>query len=79
MPRGQIQAILRIKYDPDVLDRTNLILVHTTASNAGMFIGSDVYELPFVSRHDVDKRLLMGKSDLLKILEIGLAFNKAKP
>ncbi len=86
VPRAQIRALIRIKHDMAVLDRTdlvftrtNLILVHTTSSNAGMFIGSDVYELPFISQHDVDKRLLMGKSELFKILEIGLAYYKGRP
>ena len=86
VPRAQIRALIRIKYDTAMLDRTdlvftrtNLILVHTASSNAGMFIGSDVYELPFISEHDVDKRLLTGKSELLRILEIGLAQYKGRP
>jgi hypothetical protein len=86
VPRAQIRAVVRIKYDMAALDRTdlvftrtNLILVHTTSSNAGMFVGSDVYELPFISASDVDKRLLTGKSELLKRLEIGLAYYKGRP
>ena len=86
VPRGQIRAIVRIRYDMDVLDRvdliftrTNLILVHTTQANAGIFIGSDVYEMPLMGAHDVDKRLVARNAQLLKILEIGLAFYKANP
>ena len=86
VPRAQIRAIVRIKYDMAVLDRvdlvftgTYLVVVHTTTSNAGIFTGSDVYELPFIGAHDVDKRLLAGKPALLKILDLGLAFHKAKP
>ena len=86
VPRDQVRAILRIKHDVEVLDRvdlvftrTNLVLIHTTTANAGMFTVSDVYELPFIARHDVDRRLLTGKPALLKILDIGLAFDKEKP
>ena len=56
-----------------VFTRMHLILVHTTSSNAGMFSGSDIYEMPLIGEHAVDRRLLTGKPALTKILDIGLS------
>jgi hypothetical protein len=86
VPRTRIRGIVRIKHDMSVLDRvdlvftrSHLILVHTSSSTGGLFTGSDVYELPFIGDDDVDRRLLMRKPGLLKILDLGLAFHKSKP
>jgi len=55
---GTFDRVISIRYDMDVLDRwdvlvseTRLRLVHTTTSNAGIFVGSDVYELPRRGSH----------------------------
>jgi hypothetical protein len=51
----------------------NLVLIHTYQTNAGVFTGSDVYELPYNDREIVDKKLLERKKDLLNMLEAGLS------
>ena len=86
IPRERIRAIVRIKHDMDVLDRvdlvftrTVLVFVHTSHSNAGLFTGSDVYEPPFISDHEVDRRLLARKAEWLSLLDIGLAFRRENP
>ncbi len=54
IPNEDISAVVRIRYDMDVYDRTdviftkdNVVMVHTTTSNAGIFTSSDVYILPY--------------------------------
>lgn len=54
IPHEDISAVVRIRYDMDVYDRTdvvftqeNVVMVHTTMSNAGLFTSSDVYVLPY--------------------------------
>jgi hypothetical protein len=80
IPHARIQAIVRIKYDMAVLEKAdlvftdkNLVLIHTYQTNAGVFTGSDVYELPYNDREIVDKKLLERKKDLLNMLEAGLS------
>jgi hypothetical protein len=53
IPAEAIQAIVRVQYAAEPLDLTDvvftadkLIMVHTLTANAGMFIISEVYELP---------------------------------
>lgn len=64
-PAGSFERIVTVRYDMDVLDRwdvlvsdTRLRLVHTTTSNAGVFVGSDVYELPRLGTPLTYKRAL---------------------
>ncbi len=54
IPNEDISAVVQIRYDMDVYDRTdvvftqdNVVMVHTTTSNAGIFTSSDVYVLPY--------------------------------
>jgi len=54
IPHEDISAVVQIRYDMDVYDKTdvvltqeNVIMVHTTTSNAGIFTRSDVYILPY--------------------------------
>ena len=54
IPHEDISAVIQIRYDMDVYDRTdvvftqeNVVMVHTTTSNAGIFTRSDVYILPY--------------------------------
>lgn len=62
---GSYEKVVSVRYDMDVLDRwdvlvsdTRLRLVHTTTSNAGVFVGSDVYELPRLGSPLTYKRAL---------------------
>lgn len=48
-----LAAIIQVKYDMDVFDKTdiiltaeNVVMVHTLTTNAGMFTRSDIYVLP---------------------------------
>lgn len=54
IPQEDLVAIIHVIYDMDVFDKTdviltakNVVIVHTTISNAGIFTRSDVYVLPF--------------------------------
>lgn len=53
IPHESILAVIQVRYDMDVYDKTdviltqeNVVLVHTVASNAGLFVRSDVFLLP---------------------------------
>jgi hypothetical protein len=53
IPRREIDAIVRLRYDMDVIDttdvvigRSNITLIHTSFANAGVFTPSEVYVLP---------------------------------
>jgi len=53
IPRREIEGIVRMRYDMDVVDwtdvvigRTNITLIHTDYANAGVFLPSDVYVFP---------------------------------
>ena len=50
IPRRDIEGIVRLRYDMDVVDwtdviigRTNITLIHTDYANAGAFLPSDIY------------------------------------
>lgn len=54
IPNEDISAVVQIRYNMDVCDNTdviltreNVVMVHTTTSNAGIFTRSDVYVLPY--------------------------------
>jgi hypothetical protein len=54
IPNEDISAVVQIRYDMDVYDNTdvvltqeNVVMVHTTTSNAGIFTRNDVYILPY--------------------------------
>jgi hypothetical protein len=64
-----------------VLDRVDLvfipgevILVHTSTSNAGIFTSSDVFELPRRPGVGVDRAPLEGDRERSRLLELGLPF-----
>ena len=53
IPRREIEGIVRLRYDMDVVDwtdvvigTTNITLIHTDYANAGVFLPSDVYVFP---------------------------------
>ncbi|MCD4707992.1 MAG: hypothetical protein K8S62_09665 [Candidatus Sabulitectum sp.] len=57
IPHENISAVIQIRYDMDVYDRTdvvftreNIVMVHTAASNAGIFTGSEVSVQPYPER-----------------------------
>lgn len=54
IPYENISTVVKIRYDMDVYDRTdvvftreNVVMVHTSTSNAGIFTSSYVYVLPY--------------------------------
>jgi hypothetical protein len=49
----------------------NLVLVHTTAKNAGIFTSSDVYPLAYRHGKVVDSHHLLKDPSLAKMVEIG--------
>ncbi len=83
IPKDAIRAIVAVK--PAETDRADLVftqnhltLVHTTTANAGIFIVSDVYELPYQA-NGVDEALVKDDADLTKQLNIGLrAYDRTK-
>ena len=81
IPHDLIRAIVRVKLDADILDRvdlvfttTDLMLIHTSAAGAGIFTGSDVYQLPYSPVRGVDRKPLQNNQDLLQALDFGLSF-----
>jgi hypothetical protein len=87
---ARIRAIVRVKYDMDVLDRAdlvftdrpneNLILVHTTTENAGIFTSSDVYPLAYRDGKVIDKRHLVSDPALTHMLTMGVSlYREAAP
>jgi hypothetical protein len=84
VPHALIRAVVRIEYKMDVLDRVDLILwssrmtlVHTFETNAGLFIVSDVYELPYDGRGKPDEQILSRHRRLLRLLDLGLSFYRS--
>jgi hypothetical protein len=80
IPRAGIRAIVRVKFDTDVLDRADavftagkLVLIHTSTANAGIFTDSDVYELPATQAGQIDRTALGGNRDLSTMLDVALA------
>jgi hypothetical protein len=80
IPHENIRAIVRVIYAMDVLERADLvftpaklILIETSQRSAGIFIGSDVYELPLNQSGEVDKTLVKANPDLMRLLDVGLA------
>lgn len=80
---ARIRAIVRVKYNMAALDRTdlvftdspseNLILVHTTTENAGIFTSSDIYPLAYRGGKVVDKRRLVSDPSLNQMLAMGVS------
>ena len=67
---GSFGKVISLRYDTTVLDRwdvlvsdTRLRFVHTTWANAGVFVVSDVYELPRLGSPLAYKRVLEGQSE----------------
>jgi hypothetical protein len=79
VPHDRIRAIVRVKYDgtlPDwadlVFTPSDLIVVRTSTANAGIFTGSDVYQLPFTD-HQPDLRALQQHQEVLQMTRLGLS------
>lgn len=80
---ARIRAIVHVKYDMTVLDRAdlvftdwpgdNLILVRTTADNAGIFVTSDVYPLAYRHGAVLDSRRLIKDSALTEMVRMGIS------
>jgi hypothetical protein len=80
IPHHLIRAIVRVEYDQVIPDRVDLVftakdlmLVHTSTSNAGIFTTSDVYRLPYDGNGSVDRKPLQQNEDLLRMLDLGLS------
>ncbi|MEW9585699.1 hypothetical protein [Paraburkholderia sp. DGU8] len=81
VPGARIRAIVHVKYDMAVLDRAdlvftdvpgqNIVLIHTTVENAGIFTSSDVYPLAYRRGKVVDSYHLIKDPSLAKMVEIG--------
>jgi hypothetical protein len=85
IPRQEIRAVVHVKYDMVVLDAAdlvftdrNLILIHTTTSNAGMFTTSDVYPLTYKDGKVVDSRHLLKEASLLRMLAVGVSLYRKR-
>lgn len=80
---ARIRAIVHVEYDMDVLDRAdlvftdrpseNLILVHTTTENAGIFTSSEVYPLAYRGGKVIDKRHLVSDPALTQMVAMGVS------
>ncbi|RDU98986.1 hypothetical protein [Trinickia dinghuensis] len=87
IPRGQIRAVVHVRYDMVVLDKADLvftdrglILVHTTTTNAGIFTISDIYPLAYKNGKVVDSKHLIKDSSLSKMLALGVSlYRQAVP
>jgi hypothetical protein len=55
-----------------VFTARNLDLIHTSSTNAGIFVVSNVYEFRYAGGGGVNTRLVAGDPDVLKLLELGL-------
>lgn len=80
VPRRLIRAVVSVKYEADIPDRADLIftpshlvLVRTSTANGGIFTVSSVYELPWRASAGVDRKLLAGDQEMLRMLDIGLS------
>jgi len=90
VPGARIRAIVHVEYDMAVLDRAdlvftdrpreNLILVHTTAENTGIFTSSDIYPLAYRDGKVIDAHHLVGDPALVKMVAIGVSlYDEAAP
>lgn len=88
VPHQQILALVQVKLDATILERTDLVFtaktliaVHVSTANAGIFTASEVYPLPVRANGEVDKSLVRNE-DVVQMLTIGLASyreNKCTP
>ena len=84
IPRREIEALVRLRYDMDVVDWTDVVIttskvtmIHTGYANAGVFTPSEVYVFPR-SRNSFDYLKVMENKawdiDNLKLLYPALLF-----
>jgi hypothetical protein len=83
IPGARIRAIVHVKYDMTVLDRAdliftdrpgqNLVVVHTTIGNAGIFTSSDVYALPYRHGKVIDGHRVLDDPSLIKMVAMGVS------
>ncbi|MFL9966073.1 hypothetical protein PQR02_34700 [Paraburkholderia sediminicola] len=81
VPGTRIRAIVHVKYEMTVLDRAdlvftdlpgqNLVLVHTTIENAGIFTSSDIYPLAYRHGKVIDSHHLIDNPSLAKMVTMG--------
>lgn len=83
IPGGRIRAIVHIKYGTNAPDRAdlvftdgrgrNLVLIHTTIENAGIFTSSDVYPLAYRHGKVIDSHHLIDDPTLAKRVAMGVS------
>lgn len=83
IPGARIRAIVHIKYGTNAPDRAdliftdragqNLVLVHTTIENAGIFTSSDVYPLAYRHGKVIDSHHLIDDPTLAKRVAMGVS------
>jgi hypothetical protein len=80
IPRARIRALVRVTYDMDVLERAdlvftdrNVVVVHTSTSNGGIFTSSDVYELRYKDGDLVDRAPITRNKSLARMVDAGLS------
>ncbi|MFM0148077.1 hypothetical protein [Paraburkholderia sp. RL18-085-BIA-A] len=81
VPGARIRAIVHVKYNMTVLDRAdlvftdlpgqNLVLVHTTIENAGIFTSSDIYPLAYRHGKIIDSHHVIDDPSLRKMVAMG--------
>jgi hypothetical protein len=85
IPRTLIRAIVRVKRVAGIPDRADLVfttkgltLVDTYTANGGIFIDSDVYQLPYRRDGGVDDGPFRRSPDLRDMLRVGLSVYDAR-
>jgi hypothetical protein len=83
IPGARIRAIVHINYGTDAADRAdlvftdrpgqNLVLVHTTVENAGIFTSSEVYPLAYRHGKVIDSHHLIDDPSLAKRVAMGVS------
>jgi hypothetical protein len=78
--RALIRAIVRVKRDTVIPDRADLVFtakgltfVYTSTANGGIFVYSEVYQLPYSRGRGVDDGPLRRRQDLRDMLHQGLS------
>ncbi|WP_206950650.1 hypothetical protein [Trinickia acidisoli] len=90
VPGARIRAIVHVKYEMTALDRAdlvftdrpgqNLVVVHTTIENAGIFTSSDIYPLAYRHGTVIDSRHLIDDPSLTKMVAMGVSlYREAEP
>lgn len=79
IPHARIRAIMRVRSEADipewvdlVFTRTELMVIHTSTADAGIFTNSDVYQFSYDAKRRLDKTPLHDET-VLQMLDLGLS------